>query len=522
MTNQDQQEQSNPANEAESAAGEQKLIEDRLAKTAQIRAKGLDPYPPRYDRTHTLVEATKLFEYAEIMAISGVGDDVEHPRTETVRIAGRVMARRGMGKAAFIDLKDGHGSIQAFARQNTMGDDAYEIVNLLDIGDIIGVEGSVIRTRRGEVSVEVQQVTVLTKAMRPLPDKWHGLQDQEIRFRQRYLDLISNENAMKNALLRSSVVKAMRDFMHGEGFIEVETPILVPVAAGAQATPFETHHNQLDRDLYLRIATELYLKKLIVGGIERVFEIGRLFRNEGLDHDHNPEFTTIESYQAYADYNDVMAMVENMVSFIAKETTGSMVLPAIEGVRPEIDLTPPWPRLDLREEIVKQTGIDFVEVRDAELLSDAMRDRGIHVEAGSAWGRLLDKVISSEVEPNLIQPHFLVDYPVEMSPLAKHKLNSDGIVERFEGFVMGTELCNAFTELNDPVDQRTRFEQQEKMRLEFGDDQADRLDEDFLVAIEHGMPPTGGVGLGIDRLAMLIAGEESIREILLFPAMRSM
>ncbi|HJP27650.1 MAG TPA: lysine--tRNA ligase, partial [Dehalococcoidia bacterium] len=514
MTNQDQQEQSNPANEAESAAGEQKLIEDRLAKTAQIRAKGLDPYPPRYDRTHTLVEATKLFEYAEIMASSGVGDDVEHPRTETVRIAGRVMARRGMGKAAFIDLKDGHGSIQAFARQNTMGDDAYEIVNLLDIGDIIGVEGSVIRTRRGEVSVEVQQVTVLTKAMRPLPDKWHGLQDQEIRFRQRYLDLISNENAMKNALLRSSVVKAMRDFMHGEGFIEVETPILVPVAAGAQATPFETHHNQLDRDLYLRIATELYLKKLIVGGIERVFEIGRLFRNEGLDHDHNPEFTTIESYQAYADYNDVMAMVENMVSFIAKETTGSMVLPAIEGVRPEIDLTPPWPRLDLREEIVKQTGIDFVEVRDAELLSDAMRDRGIHVEAGSAWGRLLDKVISSEVEPNLIQPHFLVDYPVEMSPLAKHKLNSDGIVERFEGFVMGTELCNAFTELNDPVDQRTRFEQQEKMRLEFGDDQADRLDEDFLVAIEHGMPPTGGVGLGIDRLAMLIAGEESIREIL--------
>ena len=522
MTNQDQQEQSNPANEAESAAGEQKLIEDRLAKTAQIRAKGLDPYPPRYDRTHTLVEATKLFEYAEIMASSGVGDDVEHPRTETVRIAGRVMARRGMGKAAFIDLKDGHGSIQAFARQNTMGDDAYEIVNLLDIGDIIGVEGSVIRTRRGEVSVEVQQVTVLTKAMRPLPDKWHGLQDQEIRFRQRYLDLISNENAMKNALLRSSVVKAMRDFMHGEGFIEVETPILVPVAAGAQATPFETHHNQLDRDLYLRIATELYLKKLIVGGIERVFEIGRLFRNEGLDHDHNPEFTTIESYQAYADYNDVMAMVENMVSFIAKETTGSMVLPAIEGVRPEIDLTPTWPRLDLREEIVKQTGIDFVEVRDAELLSDAMRDRGIHVEAGSAWGRLLDKVISSEVEPNLIQPHFLVDYPVEMSPLAKHKLNSDGIVERFEGFVMGTELCNAFTELNDPVDQRTRFEQQEKMRLEFGDDQADRLDEDFLVAIEHGMPPTGGVGLGIDRLAMLIAGEESIREILLFPAMRSM
>lgn len=254
MTNQDQQEQ---PDQDESVVGEQKLIEDRLAKTAQIRAKGLDPYPPRFDRTHTSVEATKLFEYAEVMASNGVGEDAEHPRTETVRIAGRVMARRGMGKAAFIDLKDGYGSIQAFARQNTMGDEAYEIVNLLDIGDIIGVEGSVIRTRRGEISVEAQQVTVLTKAIRPLPDKWHGLQDQEIRFRQRYLDLISNDNAMSNALLRSKVVQSMRAFMHGEGFIEVETPILVPVAAGAQATPFETHHNQLDRDLYLRIATEL-------------------------------------------------------------------------------------------------------------------------------------------------------------------------------------------------------------------------------------------------------------------------
>ena len=518
MTNQEQQDQSSTSNEADAVVGERKLMEDRLAKTTEIRSKGLDPYPPRFDRTHTSVEAISLFEEEEA-AYSGEVD--AHPRTETVRVAGRIMARRGMGKAAFIDLKDGHGAIQAFARQNTMGDEAYEIVNLLDIGDIIGVEGSVIRTRRGEISVEAQQVTVLSKAIRPLPDKWHGLQDQEVRFRQRYLDLISNENAMKNALLRSKVVQSMRSFMHRQGFIEVETPILVPVAAGAQATPFETHHNQLNRDLYLRIATELYLKKLIVGGIERVFEIGRLFRNEGLDHDHNPEFTTIESYQAYADYNDVMAMVEKMVSTIALETTGSMILPEVEGIRAEIDLTPPWPRLDLREEIKKRTGIDYVETRDVESLSQAMRERGIHVEAGSAWGRLLDKVISSEVEPHLIQPHFLVDYPVEMSPLAKRKPDSDGIVERFEGFVVGTELCNAFTELNDPIDQRERFEQQEKMRVEFGDDEADRLDEDFLVSIEHGMPPTGGLGLGIDRLTMLIAGEESIREILLFPAMRN-
>ena len=521
MTNQEHKEQLHQTGDLEQSVGERKMIDDRLSKTSQIRSKGIDPYPPRFDRTHTSVEAVNLFEDAESAILNSDSEELVSARTELVRVAGRIMARRGMGKAAFIDLKDGHGFIQAFARQNTMGDEAYDIVNMLDIGDIVGVEGSVIRTRRGEISVEAQHVTVLAKAIRPLPDKWHGLQDQEMRYRQRYLDLISNDKAFQNALLRSKIVQSMRAFMHGLGFIEVETPILVPVAAGAQATPFETHHNQLDRDLYLRIATELYLKKLIVGGIERVFEIGRLFRNEGLDHEHNPEFTTIESYQAYADYTDVMNMVEQLVSTIALETTGSMVLPEVEGIRPEIDLTPPWPRLDLREEINKRTGIDFVETRDVESLSNAMRERGIHVEEGSAWGRLLDKVISSEVEPNLIQPHFLVDYPVEMSPLAKRKPESEGIVERFEGFVMGTELCNAFTELNDPVDQRDRFEQQEKMRIDFGDDEADRLDEDFLISIEHGMPPTGGLGLGIDRLTMLIAGEESIREIVLFPAMRN-
>jgi lysyl-tRNA synthetase class 2 len=513
MTQEEQQEQ---PDHPDQQIGEQKLIGDRLAKIAQLRSQGIDPYPPRFDRTHTTAEAVMLFEELEASST-----EEEHPKTATLRVAGRIMARRGQGKASFIDLKDGHGSVQIFARQNTMGDKAYAIIDLLDIGDFIGVEGAVIRTRRGEISVEATEITVLTKSIRPLPDKWGGLQDQEVRFRQRYLDLITNERALRNAHLRSNVVRSMREFMHGRGFIEVETPILVPVAAGAQATPFETHHNQLDRDLFLRIATELYLKKLIVGGIERVFEIGRLFRNEGLDHDHNPEFTTIESYQAYADYNDVMEMVENMVAHIAQETTGSMVLPAVKGARPEINLTPPWPRLDLRTEIRKRAGIDFVESSDTESLSQAMRERGIHVEEGSAWGRLLDKVISSKVEPNLIQPHFLVDYPVEMSPLAKLKPGSDNVVERFEAFVVGSELCNAFTELNDPVDQRERFEQQERMRAEFDDVEADRLDEDFLVAIEHGMPPTGGLGLGIDRLTMLIAGEESIREILLFPAMRN-
>ena len=313
--------QANQPNGQSQAAGERKLIEDRLAKTVEIRSRGLDPYPPRFNRTHTSVEAVALFQ-----SLEEGGTESDHSDSHSVRVAGRVMARRGQGKASFIDVRDGHGSIQIFARQNTMGDESYAILDLLDIGDIIGIEGVVIRTRRGEISVEAKTITLLTKAIRPLPDKWHGLQDQEVRFRQRYLDLISNEKAMQNALLRTKIVRSMRDFMHARGFIEVETPILVPVAGGAQATPFATHHNQLNRDLYLRIATELYLKKLIVGGIERVFEIGRLFRNEGLDHDHNPEFTTIESYQAYADYNDVMCMVEEMIAQIAQDTTGSMIL----------------------------------------------------------------------------------------------------------------------------------------------------------------------------------------------------
>jgi lysyl-tRNA synthetase class 2 len=367
-----------------------------------------------------------------------------------VRVAGRIMARRGMGKASFLDLKDGAGRIQLFARQDVLGD-KYELLDLLDLGDIIGAEGPVVRTRRGEPSIEVTEISILTKATRPLPDKWAGLQDLEARTRQRYLDLITNDRAMRNARMRTAIVASIRNFMHARGFVEVETPILVPVAAGASAKPFTTHHNTLNRDLYLRIATELPLKKLIVGGMEKVFEIGRLFRNEGIDHDHNPEFTTMESYEAYADYNDVMEMLEQLISTVALEVTGSMVLPPAEEGGEPIDLTPPWPRLDLREEIKKRTEIDFVKCRDVKSLSQAMRERGIHVEAGLTWGRLLDKVISSSVEPHLIQPSFLVDYPVEMSPLAKRKPGADNIVERFEAFALGSEVANAFSELNDPV-----------------------------------------------------------------------
>jgi len=363
-------------------------------------------------------------------------------------------------------------------------------------------------------------MTILAKAVRPLPDKWSGLQDVEKRYRQRYLDLITNEDAVKVARTRAAVVAGMRRFLNERGFMEVETPVLVPVAAGAMARPFATRHNALDRTLYLRIATELPLKKLIIGGIEKVYEIGRIFRNEGIDLEHNPEFTTLESYEAYADYRDVMKMVEEMTAVIAKEVTGSTVVSA--AGRAEIDLTPPWPRVDLREALMERSGIDFLKVRDVHSLEQAMRTLDIHVEPNASWGRLLDKVISSEVQPHMVQPAFLVDYPVEMSPLAKRKPGAEGIVERFEAFVAGSELANAFTELNDPVDQRARFEEQERLRREHGEDEVDRLDEDFLVAVEHGMPPTGGLGMGIDRLAMLLAGKTSIREVILFPQLRTL
>ena len=493
---------------------EHRLTQARLDKLRTARSLGIDPYPARFDRTHTVAESRQLFE-----SLPDDGDP-EDPRTDDVRVAGRIMARRGMGKASFMDVQDGSGRIQVHLRADLLGE-MYELVELTDLGDIIGVVGPVFRTRRGEVSIEAREVVMLAKALRPLPDKWAGLRDTEARYRQRYLDLIANDRAVRNARLRSEVVAQMRRFLHSRGFIEVETPMLVPVAAGAMARPFETHHNALNRDLYLRIATELYLKRLIVGGMEKVFEIGRIFRNEGIDHDHNPEFTTLESYEAFADYSDVMEMVEEMVSTIAIEVTGSAVIEPSNRQGPEIDLAPPWPRLDLRTEIINRTGIDFLERRDVVSLAAAMRERNIHVEQGSTWGRLLDKIISSEVEPHLVQPAFLVDYPVAMSPLAKRKPGADGIVERFEAFVMGSELANAFTELNDPVDQRERFEEQERLRTDFGEDETDRLDEDFLVAVEHGMPPTGGLGMGIDRLAMLIAGEDSIREVLLFPQLRT-
>ena len=487
-------------------------FERRKAKLARLRAQDIDPYPPRYRRTHTNQEAVALFEALEKQASSG-----EEVRTPSVRLAGRITALRSMGRATFLDLLDGSGRIQAYLRRDLLGQ-GYELLRDLDLGDFLGTEGRVLRTRAGEVTLEVESTTVLAKALRPLPEKWHGLQDVETRYRQRYLDLVASEETRRIFRLRSHLVSVVRRFLEARGFLEVETPILVPVAAGALAHPFVTHHHALDRDLYLRIATELYLKRLIVGGMDKVYEIGRVFRNEGIDSYHNPEFTLLESYEAYADYHDVMEMVEALVSTVAQEVLGTTTVQFGEDT---IDLTPPWSRLSLLEELRRRSSIDVEEFPDAPSLERKMRALGLEVTKGASRGSLIDKLLSATVEPHLIQPTFLVDYPVEMSPLAKQKPDDPRLVERFEAFAGGMELANAFTELNDPLVQRERLEAQERLRLEHAGEEVDRLDEDYLVALEHGMPPTGGLGIGIDRLVMLLSGQRSIREVVLFPQLRT-
>lgn len=491
---------------------ENQLMQARLEKLRSLRANGIDPYPHRYDRTHTSDEALRLLERSEAERL-GEGE----AQTDAVSVAGRIVRYRRMGRASFADIQDGHGSIQLLFRRNNLAD-TYETLKDLDIGDWIGAAGPVFRTRTGEPTVEVERWAMLSKSIRSLPEKWHGLNDVEARFRQRYLDLIVNEGARGAAVMRSRMILAVRRFMDARGFMEVETPILVQVPAGGAARPFSTRHNALQRDLYLRIATELHLKQLIVGGIEKVYEIGRVFRNEGVDSTHNPEFTTMESYEAFADYTDVMDMVERLVFTAAQEALGSAM---IEFDGSTIDLTPPWPRLDLRQEVMRQSGIDFLEANDIDSLKSEMTAIGLDPGRQMSWGGLLDKLLSDTVEPGLMQPTFLVDYPVEMSPLAKKKPDDPRLVERFEGFIGGMEICNAFTELNDPLDQRRRMEDQEALRMRFEWEDTDRLDEEFLTAIEHGMPPTGGLGIGIDRLAMVFSGRRSIREVVLFPQLKS-
>ena len=487
------------------------LLASRYSKLDHLRQSGIDPYPPRFVRTCDNAAATAMFEAVE-------SDDTPETTTPSISLGGRIMSMRVMGRAAFLDIRDGSGTIQALLRENVLGD-AYGLLKDLDLGDHLGVSGPVMRTRTGQVTIEAHELTITSKGMKPLPEKFHGLRDTETRYRQRYLDLIANPEVMPVFAIRSKIIERIRAFFQSQGFLEVDTPILVPVAGGAHARPFITHHNTLDQQLYLRIATELYLKRLIIGGFDKVYELGRVFRNEGIDQDHNPEFTLLESYQAYADYNDIMTMVESLVSTVAMEVLGTTHVQYGDQL---IDFAPPWKRVDFRQELKDLSSVDIDAYTDDESLKHRAAELGLDIEPKDGRAKVIDKLFSSYVEPRLAQPTFVLDYPVIMSPLAKAKPDSPGYVERFEAFAAGMEIANSYTELNDPEVQRERFENQEALRLMLGDDETDRLDEDFLIALEYGMPPTGGLGMGIDRLVMLLAGQTSIRDIMLFPQMRTL
>ncbi len=486
---------------------EEEIYLQRVAKVQRLRDRGIDPYPPRFQRSHEASAAIAAFEAWE--AASG-GESLR------VTVGGRVTALRRMGKAAFLDLRDGSGRIQVAARLDRLGEQGFETLRDIDLGDIAGARGPLFRTKSGEVTVDAEELTMLSKALQTPPEKWHGLTDVEQRYRQRYRDLIANQETRELFALRSRAVSAVRRFLDRRGFIEVETPVLTDHWGGAAARPFITHHNTLDRDLYLRVATELYLKRLIVGGFDKVYEIGRIFRNEGLSTKHNPEFTMLESYEAYADYNAVMAMVEEMVAYAAVEATGSVRVKCGDA---EIDFTPPWRRFTLREALIEYAGLDPEQYREIETLKIRMMEMGLQPEAGASWGKLIDQILKAQVEPKQFEPTFIVDYPVEHSPLAKRKGDDPRYVERFEPFAGGLKFGNAYTELNDPQEQRERFVEQARLRAA-GDEEAELLDEDFLIALEHGMPPTGGLGIGIDRLVMVLSGRRSIREVILFPTLR--
>ncbi len=478
------------------------IFAQRVEKLRRLRGQGVEPYPYRFDRTYLATDILSGFD-----ALEG----------KEVRVAGRLLTMRVMGKASFAHLLDQSGRIQIYVRRDLVGDDQYSLFRSLDPGDFLGVVGKPFRTKTGEVTVEVEQLALLSKALRGLPEKWHGLTDVEKRYRQRYLDLISNEEVRRVFQTRSRIIDTIRRYLVDRGFLEVETPILQPIHGGAAARPFVTYHNALDRELYLRIALELYLKRCVVGGMEKVFEIGRNFRNEGISTKHNPEFTMMELYQAYADYNDIMQLVEQMVSTVAEQVLGST---KFEFAGHTIDVRPPWPRVRLRDAIRIESGVDYAAHPTAKGLYDAMRGIGVYADPSAPRAKLIDTLLSSFVEPKLIQPTFLVDYPIEMSPLAKRKRDDPANVERFEAYVGGMEIANAFSELNDPLEQRERFVQQLEERAA-GDEEAQPMDEDFLLALEHGMPPTGGLGVGIDRLVMLFTGNASIREVILFPQLRT-
>ncbi len=473
----------------------------RREKAAQLQAAGIDPYGESFVRTHTSAEILGNFEQLE---------------GSHVVVAGRIMAIRGHGKACFIVLADKEGQIQIYLKVDELGEEAFSQMKLWDIGDIIGVSGEVFRTKRGEISIKAQKVTFLTKCLRPLPEKWHGLTDVELRYRQRYLDLIVNPQVKDAFIIRSKMISAIRAFLDGQGFLEVETPTLHTIAGGAAARPFITHHNALNIDLYMRIALELHLKRLIVGGMERVYEIGRVFRNEGISIRHNPEFTLLELYQAYSDYQGMMELMENMVSSVAKQVLGS---DTVQYQGTEICFAPPWRRMTMFEAIRQYTGIDFNQIADDEAARAAAQSIGLTPDADMSRGNVINLIFEEKVEEHLVEPTFIMDYPIEISPLVKRKHDDANFVYRFEAFVYGRELANAYSELNDPIDQRQRFEKQMEQRAK-GDEEANETDEDFLRALEYGMPPTGGLGMGIDRLVMYFTDSPSIRDVILFPTLK--
>jgi lysyl-tRNA synthetase, class II len=471
----------------------------RRQKLDSLRAGGVEPFPHEYDGVEPIAAVRAAHEGLS----AGDETDVAH------RIAGRLAARRGQGKMAFLDLVDRSGRIQLQARVDELGPDGMDRLLSLDLGDLVGVDGTAFVSRRGELTLRVTAFALLAKSLRPPPEKHHGLTDVETRFRHRELDLIANEDARELFMTRAQVVSAVRRFLDAEGFVEVETPVLQPLYGGAAARPFTTHHHALDRELYLRIATELYLKRLIVGGLERVYELGKDFRNEGLSHKHNPEFTMLEFYEAYADYEDIAARCEQLVSYVATEV----------GYAGDVDFTPPWRRETLAGAILERTGVDILRFRERDALAAEIEARGLVAPPDDTWPQLVDELLSKHVEPILVAPTFLIDYPVELSPFAKRHRSDPTLVERFEAYVGGMEIANAFTELNDPDEQRRRFEEQRAL-AGAGDEEAQPYDESFIQALEYGMPPTGGIGIGIDRLVMTLTGRHSIREVVLFPAMR--
>ena len=480
------------------------LLQVRRDKLAELQNSGNDPFAiTKFDVTHHSTEIKDQFEALE-----------EQP----VRVAGRLMSKRGMGKVVFADLQDGEGRIQLFVKIDEVGEETLATFKKYDIGDIVGVEGVVFRTKMGEISVRAKNITLLSKSLRPLPEKFHGLTDLETRYRQRYVDLMVNPEVKRNFIIRSKFIQFMRKYLDNMNYIEVETPVLNTIAGGAAARPFITHHNTLDIDMYMRIATELPLKRLIVGGLARVYEIGRIFRNEGMDPKHNPEFTTVELYQSYADFHDMMDIAEGILSGAAKEILGTY---EVEWLGEKIDLTPGWRRLTMVDAVKEYMGLDFGAITDDAEAVAAAEARGVELAdaAERTWGNALYACFDQRVEEKLIQPTFITMYPVEVSPLTKRSPEDPRLTERFELFVCHSELANAYSELNDPIDQRQRFQKQVEQR-ERGDDETEMMDEDFLTALEYGMPPTGGMGMGIDRCVMMLTGNDTIREVILFPTMK--